>query len=92
MKFRSENGDPRAWQAYTPLLGEELNRVAIRFAASTGQTRTAYRKWSMSNEKVSEHFEEHVAPHSEHWAHYFESCSWRNSHWADKAGSPRCLQ
>ena len=87
MKFRSENGDPRAWQAYTPLLGEELNRVAIRFCCFNWADQDAYRKWSMSNEKVSAHFDEHVAPHSEHWAHYFESLSWSNSHWTDKAGS-----
>ena len=30
MAFRAEQGDPREWQTYTPLLGDNLNRVAVR--------------------------------------------------------------
>ncbi|MFC1688757.1 hypothetical protein ACFL07_03745 [Pseudomonadota bacterium] len=86
MNFRSENGDPRNWEAYTPLLGEKLNQVAIRFCCFNWADVDAYRAWSQSNKKIGEHFEKHVAPHAEHWAHYFETMDWDDSHWADSAG------
>jgi hypothetical protein len=87
MKFRSENGDPRDWQVYTPLLGEELTRVGIRFCCFNWADQDAYRQWDEGNKKVGEHFEKHVAPHAEHWGHYFETLNWGNSHWADSADS-----
>jgi hypothetical protein len=85
MKFRSENGDPRDWQAYTPLLGEELNRVGVRYCCFNWADLDSYREWGKNNAKVGEHFEKHVAPHVEHYAHYFETMHWNNSHWADSA-------
>ena len=45
MAFRSEHGDPREWQAYTPLLGDELNRVAIRSCCFSWADQDAYQAW-----------------------------------------------
>jgi hypothetical protein len=87
MKFRAENGDPRSWQVYTPLLGEKLSQVGIRFCCFNWADQDAYREWSKNAKKVGEHLEKHVAPHAEHWAHYFESINWGNSHWTDSADS-----
>ncbi len=85
MKFRAENGDPREWQAYTPLLGENLDQVGIRSCCFNWADVDSYRTWGQNNSKISEHFDEHVAPHAEHWAHYFETLHWNHSHWADGA-------
>ena len=85
MKFRSENGDPRDWQTYTPLLGEELNRAGVRYCCFNWADLDSYREWGKNNEKVGEHFDKHVAPHVDHYAHYFETMHWNNSHWADSA-------
>jgi hypothetical protein len=89
MAFRSEQGDPRAWQAYTPVLGDELNRVAVRFCCVKWADVDAYREWSMSADAVGEHFDEHVAPHVQTTEHYFESMDWSNSHWSEAGGPYR---
>ena len=89
MAFRSEHGDPRAWQAYTPVLGDELNRVAVRFCCINWADADSYRAWSMNATEVGEHFEKHVAPHVGSAAHYFETIDWANSHWSDAGGPYR---
>ena len=86
MEFRQENGDPRDWQAYSPSLGDNLNRLAIRYCCINWADVDSYRAWSMENEKISEHFAEHVSPHVEKAEHYFESMSWENSHWSEANG------
>lgn len=81
MEFRSENGDPRAWQAYTPTLGDNLNRIAVRYCCFEWADLDSYREWGKANEAVGKHFEENVAPHVESYEHYFEKLDWANSHW-----------
>ena len=83
MAFRAEHGDPREWQVYRPLLGDQLNRVAIRFCCFNWSDQDAYQEWSDKAEKVDAHFSEHVAPHAAKWEHYFESMDWGNSHWVE---------
>jgi len=87
MAYRAEHGDPRAWQAYTPTLGDDLGRVAIRFCCFNWADQDSYQEWSASAEKINAHFEETVAPLAEKWEHYFESMDWGNSHWVDAANS-----
>lgn len=86
MKFRAENGDPRDWQTYSPLLGEELNRIGIRYCCFNWADLDSYREWGRNNPKVGEHFEKNVAPHVDSYAHYYETLHWNNSHWSDSAG------
>jgi hypothetical protein len=87
MAFRSEHGDPREWQAYTPLLGDNLSQVAIRFCCFNWADQDGYTVWGSSADTIQDHFNEHVAPLTEKWEHYFESLDWGNSHWADSARS-----
>lgn len=89
MAFRAEHGDPRAWQAYTPVLGDELNRVAVRYCCINWADVDSYREWSMNATEVGEHFEEHVAPHVASATHYFETIDWANSHWSGAGGPYR---
>jgi hypothetical protein len=86
MAFRSEHGDPRSWQSYTPMLGDDLNRVGIRFCCFNWADQDAYAEWSESAEKVAAHFDKHVAPHVEKASHYFETIDWPNSHWGAEDG------
>jgi hypothetical protein len=83
MAFRSEHGDPREWQAYSPLLGDQLNRLAIRFCCFNWADQDGYQEWDEQAEEITAHFNEHVGPHAEKWEHYFESMDWENSHWPD---------
>jgi hypothetical protein len=86
MKFRSEHGDPRQWQSYRPLLGDELNRLAIRYCCFNWADQDEYKAWGQEAAEVNEHFEEHVAPHAAKWEHYFEEMGWANSHWKEEDG------
>jgi hypothetical protein len=86
MAFRSEHGDPWKWDAYTPLLGDDLDRIAVRSCCHSWGDVDAYAEWSNSNPKVGEHFGEHVAPHAEKYEHFFEKIDWANSHWNSEGG------
>jgi len=86
MKFRSENGDPRAWQSYSPLLGDALNRLAIRFCCFKWGDQDSYLEWSKGADQLEAHFNEHVAPHAAKFEHYFETMDWENSHWPESGG------
>jgi hypothetical protein len=87
MAFRSEQGDPRNWNTYTPLLGDELDRVAVRSCCHNWADIDAYAEWSRAQPAVGAHFNEHVAPHVESYGHYFEEIDWAGSHWNDKASA-----
>jgi len=85
-QHRSEQGDPRQWVAYTPLLGDELNHVAVRSCCHNWADVDGYREWLEAHPAVNAHFGEHVAPHVERYAHYFEEIDWANSHWNSDGG------
>jgi len=87
MAFRSEHGDPRAWQVYTPVLGDELNRFAIRFCCFNWADEDSYREWQSGATEINEHYKKHVRPHTKKAGHYFESMDWANSHWVEAAAS-----
>jgi hypothetical protein len=89
MAFRSEQGDPRAWQTYTPLLGEQLDVVAVRYCCFAWADADAYRQWEDGKPDVQAHFDEHLGPHVESGAHYFETMDWANSHWSEAGGPYR---
>jgi len=84
LDFRSEQGDPWRWDTYTPLLGEDLARVGVRSCCHSWADIDAYGEWSRSKPDVVANFNEHVAPHVEKYAHYYEEMDWANSHWNDK--------
>lgn len=87
MAFRAEHGDPRSWNVYTPMLGDELDRYAIRFCCFNWADQDSYRAWRSGATEIDEHFKKHVLPLTKKAAHYFESIDWGNSHWVDAAGS-----
>lgn len=79
MEFRSEQGDPRAWHTYTPMLGDNINLVAVRYCCFNWADADTYRDWGEANPAVSEHFDKHVGAHVESYGHYFSEVSWGNS-------------
>jgi hypothetical protein len=81
MAFRSEHGDPREWEVYTPVLGEDLNRYAIRFCCFNWADQDNYDAWQDGAKEINEHFQENIMPHTDTWAHYFEAMDWGNSNW-----------
>jgi hypothetical protein len=86
MDFRSGHGDPWRWDSYTPLLGDDLDRFAVRSCCHNWADVDSYREWNNNNPAVGTHFGEHVAPHVEKYQHYFEEIDWANSHWNNEGG------
>lgn len=89
MALRQEQGDPRAWQAYTPVLGDQLGQVAVRYCCLDWADLDPHREWDAGKPDVQAHFTEHVAPHVASAAHYFEAMDWANSHWSEDQGPYR---
>jgi len=87
MSVRAENGDPRAWQAYTPVLGDDLSRVLVRYCCFNWADQDAYLEWTEGADAVRKHFNETVAPLVGHVGHYFVKLDLENSHW-DQEGGP----
>lgn len=83
MAFRTEQGDPRAWEVYTPMLGNDLNRFAIRYCCFDWADEDSYRAWQSGAGEIGEHFDKHVMPYVEKAEHYFESLDWGNSNWVN---------
>lgn len=81
MAFRSEHEDPRNWEVYTPMLGDDLGRYGIRYCCFEWADQDSYDAWQDEAVEVSKHFLETVAPLTEKWAHYFEDINWGDSHW-----------
>lgn len=81
MAFRSEHGDPRTWKVYTPVLGEELNRYAIRFCCFNWADQDGYEAWMDENSEIRDHLRANLSPLTGHVAHYMESYDWADSHW-----------
>jgi len=79
--FRGEHGDPRAWQVYTPVLGDDIGRIGVRFCCLEWADVDAYKSWQGQNVAVLKHYRETVLPLVEHAAHYFERMDWLNSDW-----------
>ncbi len=71
MAFRSEQGDPRAWQTYTPMLGDDINLVAVRYCCFNWADADSYRDWGESNPEISAHFDKHVGAHVESYRTLF---------------------
>jgi hypothetical protein len=87
--YRAERGEPRAWQVYTPMLGDDLNRVVVRFCCFKWADQDKYEAWSNETGNIKAHFMENVAPLTEKWEHYFQSIDWSNSHWVGAPDSYR---
>lgn len=84
LAFRSEKGDTRSWQVYTPIVGDDLNRYVIRFCCTKWNQVDAYVKWSLDN-KVNDHWNKYVDKYVASYQHYYSRLDFDNSHWPDPA-------
>jgi len=83
---RLEHGDSRSWQVFTSIVGDDINRHAIRYCCANWADLDAYTEWNEANPEVTAHWFETVMPHVEKMQHYFEEIDWDNSHWSADAG------
>lgn len=80
IKFRLEKKDPRQWETYTPIVGDDLSYYVVRHCCSSWADIDSYRDWAVKA-KVSEHWNKHVAPYVKRIEHYFDELDFANSHW-----------
>jgi hypothetical protein len=81
--MRAEKGDPRSWQIYVPVTGDDLNRYVIRYCCFEWKDQDAYIKWGQSA-GTGEHWADIVDPHVAHYEHYFGEIDMENSHWPEQ--------
>lgn len=77
---QAEAGSSRSWQAFRPVVGDNLNVVQYRHCCFD---------WADVDVLVAEDTElglndswnKNVGPYVEHYHHYYERTDWENSHW-----------
>ena len=79
MAYRTEAGDPRVWRTYTPLLGDDVGLVAVRYCCFHWADADAYQEWNEANPGISQHWNENVAPHVKSYGHYYDRIDWHNT-------------
>lgn len=85
--WREEVGDSRSWNAYTPAVGEKLNRIGYRSCCYNYADQDAYIAEGIEK-GYGEKFGEMVGPYVDHMHHHFDQADWENSHWTETADGP----
>jgi len=87
MAFRVEKADSRAWQTFTPVLGDSIGKtVTFRYCCFDWADEDAY--VAETNEKgFNEHWFANVDQFVEGVGHYLSEVDLESSHWSDEANS-----
>jgi hypothetical protein len=86
MAYRSENGDPRSWQVYTPTVGDDLQRIAIRACCHEWKDMDSYEAWQNENPEFRQHWYDTAGQYVKSYGHDFSVIDWENSNWGSDAG------
>lgn len=82
-KVRAAHGDPRRWDVYTMVTGDDLNTYIFRACCFTWKDQDAYMAWEDDNLEVMSDWAKNAHPHVEKYAHYFDDMDLANSFWPD---------
>lgn len=86
MAFRKEKADSRAWQTFTPVLGDNIGKtVTFRYCCFDWADEDAYVTESMEK-GFDGHWNANVDQFAEGYEHYLSAVDMENSHWSDEAG------
>jgi hypothetical protein len=82
IKFRKEKEDPRTWEIYNKVVGDDLNTYYIRSCCFQWADIDTYNAWG---DKVGtgKHFNSTVNKYVEHAGHNFSVIDQENSHWPE---------
>lgn len=84
LKVRAKAKDPRAWQVYTPVIGDDLNHYGIRYCCFTYADMDEYQAWTR-DAKTVEDWNANVDPYVESYRHYLQTMDFENSNWPEDA-------
>lgn len=82
VKFRAEKNDPRVWEVYSPVTGDNVNSYIIRACCFEWSTQDTYAEWSESS-GVQKHWSETGGQHVESYNHDFIKLDNKNSNWIE---------
>ena len=86
MAFRKENADSRAWQVYTPVIGEGVGKtVSFRYCCFDWADEDAAAAEAIEK-GFGEHWTANVDQFVESYAHYLSAIDMENSLWGDEEG------
>jgi hypothetical protein len=78
---RAQNNDPRSWQTYVPVTGDELGRYAVRTCCFTWADQDAYTAWVNNTPAVMGDWFANLDQYIESYEHYFTETDMANSNW-----------
>lgn len=84
LEERAKKGDPRAWQTWTAVTGDEFGNYYVRYCCFAWKDLDSYEKWTMDS-KIMEHWNKHVDAHVAGYEHHFARIDMTNSHWPETA-------
>ncbi len=79
-KHRNELEDPWKWRMYSPVLGDDLDKIAVRTFGFGWADKDTYREWSMKK-NPQKHWNKNVDKYVANYAHYMSVIDKENSHW-----------
>ncbi|MDH3531780.1 MAG: hypothetical protein OEO82_02565 [Gammaproteobacteria bacterium] len=82
MVFRDDAGDSRRWQAFTPVIGHNLNVYHFRACCFNWADQDAYIVEDREK-SFSENWNANVHQYVDHYHHYLDHNDWENSHWPE---------
>lgn len=82
LKYRGDKGDPRAWQTYAPVIGDDLDFYVIRYCCVTYADMDGYQKWTVDN-KTTDHWNKNVDPHIAKYQHFLARLDFENGNWPE---------
>ena len=81
-KFRLEKGDPRQWQIYAPITGDQFGVYYIRYCCIEWKDNDAYSAWSSKN-KTLENWRKTAGKYANKLEHYFSALDFKNGQWPE---------
>ena len=78
---RKEAGDPRNWQTYTAVAGDEMDTYGLHYCCFKWADADTYAEWTQSS-GILDHWNEHVAQYVDNYSHQFQYFDFDNSTWS----------
>lgn len=77
---RDKLNDPRSWQIYSPVLGNNLDSILIRSSGFSWAQMDEYRDWS-DKKDPTKHWNKYADPQISNYGHYLSVLDSANSNW-----------
>ncbi|QGX40193.1 hypothetical protein [Permianibacter aggregans] len=79
---RKESGDPRAWQTWTAVTGDELRHYYVRYCCFAWDELDRYEQW-VTESKIMDDWRANVDQLVKGYEHHFARVDMANSHWPE---------